>query len=802
MPRPQPTRDRSVRKASGKGYLKRQATFFPKGVCAKYPKNAVDIVTDDQSNQGCTTSNMDTANYTKYIKRHDQDYFDDLVIQSPANPLSIPDADGRDGNAMILRPKKSSNHSTQDYNDITEKNCTSSSGQYNIEEGSILVEKSKLLELINVFSKSHYDTDECDNLCLDIIDIQPWGVFSSVVLTCKSCGSRSERTKLYKEVDTNKRGRKAAEGNLRLALIAQDMPIGPTEAQLLFAAVGIRAGSLTSLQKNAVKAANITEEVTRKDMLKWIDHAKDILNDREVKHPDHISVQFDALYHSMNKSNAHCPGQGAAQATGTCAETITPKKKIIAYHHVNKVCLKGSRQRVGDKKVICGTASSKLHHGCTATQPRGQAISEYNMAEQIAKSLHTEGAVPTNVTSDSDGRGRDAFIAVNKLYNKFLPPAKWNKDPSHLSRNMRQKISSHSFTGNSFGTKKTGQKWNYKEKLDLKKALALDVSRRVSLTLSNMRKYWKGDVTLMKRNVDIVRGYMMQCYSGDHSSCKSSVLACLTGCAGPSKGRCWFSNSHIMKASGITSLQLSTNNTAFLQSVIEMKLSVTALDYVGRGETTSKCEAANRAINKSLPKNRLYARTSKGRVSSAIGRINNNYEDFTHMKLRAMNVPLPAESPGYSVIHSYQRKRDLTIQSQKKKGAQQRNHALTAQKITEYFEERKKITNESDYMKYQLDTAQSARTSALDELVNSDPEPSTSYEHKVNKAVSTAMHLHETLDHVYAKTVNMLDAKRRSQRLRKLAAQARNHDRKSARREGSKQTVKLREEHSYGSLNI
>ena len=788
-------------KSKQKGYNKRKSIFFPKGVRTRFPKDVLDTESSVTPNEGLIPSNA----VSRPIKRHHQDYFEDLVIETPANSLSIPDADGEDGSAMLLRAIKPPDQAHH-LDDITEKDNASPLGQYNMKEGNLIVEKSRLMDLINEFSRSHYDTDKCKSLCLDIVDIQPWGCFSSVILTCTSCGKRSLRARLFKEVTTttsSKRGRKAAEGNLRLALICQDMAIGPTETQLLFAAVGIKAGSLTSMQRNAVKAADITEGVTRRDMQKWIDHARDILKDRGAKNPDQISVQFDALYHSMSRANAQCPGQGAAQATGTCAETVTPKKKIIAFHHVNKVCLKGSREKVKGKKVICGSRTSQMNHGCTATQPRGQAIREYDMAEHIAQDLHAEGVAATNVTSDSDGKGRDAFIDVNKQNNQDLPPVKWHKDPSHLSRNMKKKILARSFAGNSFGTKENGQKWNYKEKLDCKKALSLDVPRRVSHTLSEMRTYWKGDIDKMKKNVSKVTGYMMKCYAGDHSSCQSAPLAKLTGCSGPSKLRCWFYTSHTMRACGITRLQLTEKNSIFLQSVIEMKLSPSALNYVARGETTSKCEATNRAINKSLPKNRLFSRTSKGRVSSAIGRINNNFEDFTKMKFTAMNVPMPEDSPAYSVIQKYQHKRDLTVKSQQKKGAQKRKHVHIAQKTLEYFEERKKITNESDYMKYQLDTAQSAGTSALDELITSEPEPSTSYGNMnmiVNKAVSSTMHLHQTLDHVYAKTVNILAAKRRSQRVRKLAAQSKTQRQNIARAKGSEETLHLRHDHSYGAL--
>ena len=105
------------------------------------------------------------------------------------------------------------------------------------------------------------------------------------------------------------------------------------------------------------------------------------------------------------------------------------------------------------------------------------------MATRIAENIHKEGAIVTNLTTDSDGRGRDAFTDFNKKIDKTCPPLKWYKDLSHLTRNMKKKISAHSFKGNSFGQKKNGEKWNYKEKLDCRKALAVDVPRRVAVTL-------------------------------------------------------------------------------------------------------------------------------------------------------------------------------------------------------------------------------------------------------------------------------------------------------------------------------
>ena len=83
------------------------------------------------------------------------------------------------------------------------------------------------------------------------------------MITCTKCGYKSIRTKLYEELESGKRGRKAAVGKVRLQMMLQDTPIGPTKVQLLFAAVGVNSGSLISMQRGAYKAALPTEDITQ-----------------------------------------------------------------------------------------------------------------------------------------------------------------------------------------------------------------------------------------------------------------------------------------------------------------------------------------------------------------------------------------------------------------------------------------------------------------------------------------------------------------------------------------------------------
>ena len=767
-----------------RGYYKKKSTFFTK---------------DRQpcTTKGHLTDTEDNAPVERPCERHSDTYFDSLVKETDSNEFSVPGADGREGSAILLRPRRTGSHGV----DVsTERGHPS--GRYNVSVDNIVVEKSRLLELINRCSKQHMDLNTCKDMNWDLVDFEPWGLFSSVVLACSSCGFRSARTKLYEEVNTEGPGRKPAVGNVRLQLLLQDMPIGPTELQLIFAAVGLRAGSLSGMQKMSYKASDATEEVADTDMIKWREHTKKVLADRGINKYNEISAAFDVRYHGMFKASSKTPGPGAAQATATCVETVTPQKKCIAIDHINKACPKGSRMKGKGVTVFCGTGGDAKHKGCTANQPSGRGIRECDMAERIAKDiLATSDIAVTHLCTDSDATGRDAFSRVNKKSDKPLPPLTWYKDPSHVSRNMKRHILDHNFSSGAFGLKPDGGGWNYKERLDCRKALALDVPERVSVTLQSASKHYKGDFTKMKKNTETLVNYIMKCYGGDHTSCQSAPLAQLTGCKGSVKSsRCWFAKSSSLRGQGISKLQLTGGDYEFLKSVIQMKLGEEALDFFTRRETTSRCESINRAISKSCPKNRLFSRTSRGRVCSAIGRQNNSFRDFVHMKFRAMSCSLPPDSIGYKIIQKYQRKRDLTLINQKKTSAAKRRQSLLAERRKEYFTERLKYSNEGEYHKYQLDLAQKAKEAALDSIDVSEPLPSTSLANQIEKAAGTSKHMKEALKQAKKYTVGQVRSQLRSRRRRSKSARRRIEDQNAARRIGSRRTRCIRLEHSYGAI--
>ena len=682
-----------------KGLRKARSTMFKKGVAQK--RSISDNCDDD----------LKSVELKRPCRRYDEDYFGIFINESQSNELGIPGADGKDGNAIVLRPRKNNTDDAEIESTQSPKNR-----YYNMEEGNVVVEKSRLLKLINECSKKHKELQKCEAVgAWDIVDFESWGVYSRVVLTCLECGYRSERTSLFEELKTKNRGRRSAVGNIRLQLMLQDTPIGPTEAQLLFAAVGLNAGSLSSMQRGAYKAALATENVNHDDMIKWRGVVMDVLQNRGVLSYNQISGGFDVRYNGSSLSSSVTPGPGATMGVGLFVEKITRSEKCLGFDYQNMLCPLGARLRAKGIDIVCGEGPIEdRHEGCTATLPPGRHISEYTSAKNIAEDLLFEsGMSVTHLVTDSDGTGRNAFKDVNFNADYDLPELTWHKDLMHVGWNMYHKIKSHSFAADTFGKKQNGKSWNSLERKECTKALALDVQERTARTLKRAMDQYKGDICALKKNSEKICSYMIRCYQGDHKSCDSPI-ARLTGC----KAGDYFAVSSSLDAQHITSLNLSKDDELFLEGIIKMKLGKDNLEFFSRRLTTSRNESMNRALSKSNPKNRINVRTAKGRVSSAILRQNNSFKEAVEMKFEAMNCPLKEGEICDQVIKKYQRKRNQTYKSQQKPSTKIKMRLRHKQRKEDYFYQRTRVSNHGEYLKNQLDRAYASKDSVMDRVIS------------------------------------------------------------------------------------
>ena len=157
--------------------------------------------------------------------RYNKDYFDVLTKKTNSNEFSTPGPNGEEGRTIVLRPIM------QEKTEETPERKPNT-GEYEIDNDNMIVHILSLMNMINEHTKKHILLGECDSIgCIpewDIVEIQPWGFFSSVILKCNHCTYKSDRIKLYEEVDSDA-PRPSAVGNLRVMMLTHFMPFGPTE---------------------------------------------------------------------------------------------------------------------------------------------------------------------------------------------------------------------------------------------------------------------------------------------------------------------------------------------------------------------------------------------------------------------------------------------------------------------------------------------------------------------------------------------------------------------------------------------
>ena len=670
-------------------------------------------------------------------KRYTAEELKKIVKPHLSDSLAIPGADGKPGNAIILRPKIAPAKKPEPK--------PSTSRTYEVDTGNLLLEKSSFFMLLNESYAEHAASDKyCDSLVCDLVELKPWGAFFSAILICKNCDYKSKRTKLYEEVPhTGKRGRRAATGNMRGQLYLQDMPTFNTNAQLYLASYGIRPPSLNGMQKLSYRASKITEVVGEQDLKKQRGEVVDILKARGVEQPANmealLSGCFDVRYSGVFKRSYCTPGPGASQATGFFCENLTNKQSVLSFDFVNQQCPKGSRLKgKGRGNVICGRGEAS-HPGCTATQPRDSCINERQIARRLANKLYDESKMAvTYLTCDGDASGKLGFEQANERINKKLQEeakernkeqSKWiNKstknrseaqeenflvalpnlvryrDPVHVTWNILYDIQSHPFSDTAFGIKDNGEKWTAKEMTECRKVLAMDMSSRVSITVRNIRFHCDGDVEWMKRIVESTGKYLLDCYNGNHRSFRRSPIAQLTGCFG--ENDCWIPYSDALQAQGLKEFNFNKADMAFLKKAISRKLSENNIEAVGLGSSSSRAEGVNRAYTKSLPNNVNAARTAIGRTHSVIGRVNNGLLAFSKMKFEAAGCPLAEGSEPLKAFENYQRRKEQCDEARKSQRSKARQSELMADRQKSYAQARRKISNKDEYRKFQVDEAE------------------------------------------------------------------------------------------------
>ena len=151
-------------------------------------------------------------------------------------------------------------------------------------------------------------------------------------------------------------------------------------------------------------------------------------------------------------------------------------------------------------------------------------------------------------------------------------------------------------------------------------ALARDVKARCAKVIETLRVREKGDIT---KSIGLLPGIIsatVECYSGNGSFCPSDSLVC-NGVG--SEGNWWF-DSQFLAPSNITHLKMTRDDKKLLETILELRLSESAVLSVASNTNTQKCEAFNRAVSSCLPKDINFSRNFAGRLASKTLQLNNS----------------------------------------------------------------------------------------------------------------------------------------------------------------------------------
>ena len=195
-----------------------------------------------------------------------------------------------------------------------------------------LFHAGKICDLFNLSYHQHQLTSpNCPTrLEFDYTREQQMGVCWIETLKCTYCHFRSQKSKLYEEVDTGKRGTKPAKPNLALWTALLDNPIMGTGLQEIFQALNCPAPSASGLQHNANKVGPMIVQMVQEDLKRERTHLKDIVEGCGYPRNTPIPVEGDGRYNNpLYWSRDRNPFQPATQSSYTITENVTEDKKII-----------------------------------------------------------------------------------------------------------------------------------------------------------------------------------------------------------------------------------------------------------------------------------------------------------------------------------------------------------------------------------------------------------------------------------------------------------------------------------------
>ena len=122
------------------------------------------------------------------------------------------------------------------------------------------------------------------------------------------------------------------------------------------------------------------------------------------------------------------------------------------------------------------------------------------------------------------------------------------------------------------------------------------------------------------------------------------------------------------------------------------------------GTNTQKCEAVNRGISSSLPKNVNFSRNATARVASAVHRMNNGLADSIHKKLEELGCPITKGGRAAATLKAMQREKEYIKRYKNTRKCKQRQLKSRFVRAKSYYQQKRDSSQKKHlYKRGQLD---------------------------------------------------------------------------------------------------
>ena len=532
----------------------------------------------------------------------------------------------------------------------------------------------------NTVFREHSDLfPHCDGfLEWDMSKEERWGMGNSEYAICTKCKYQSDRFRLYDELDTGKRGRKAAKVNVTLSATLSQTPISTTSFRKIILGTNAPAPSTKGLQKRTNQVLPQIININKKDMKMRREQLVEINKLRGRENPHAVSLQGDAAYNNPLYSGiGRTPFQPATQVVYAVAENETEDKSILAVIAKNKLCSTHPvNVRTGKNDQCTAECSSNI----TFMKSIGD---EYSWAKEALTDLKADGIEAKHFTTDPDS---SAFKAAEDLYHENITQTEPVHfiDTRHLSQNHRKNIKNNQQILKMMPGKTKA------EKNKLLNNFAVDLAARCEAEFSKSMEKYGGNFQKVKNKMSYVCDAIPLCYMGKHERCRRHSFVCQGG------KKFWLANRSFLNST--FKIEKTLNNARVIRNCVSYRLGPKAVEKTKLNLNTQKVEGFNRSLRRSLPKNVTFTKNFEGRVHAAVHSVNLGAGESLLLICEQLGAPLTA---GSSVEHALKQiqKTDRMQKDYKKKSTHKFARAETRKNLFKLYASQQE---ETDYAKNKL----------------------------------------------------------------------------------------------------